>query len=167
MEEWKVITDFEDYEVSNLGRVRRWVPDCQGKILKPFLKPSNSGRGYLQVCLYKDKKPSMKYVHILVAKSFVPNPLNLPEVNHLRELSDCRAEKLEWRSKQGNMQHTVNLGSRGHKKYAGVAFHKIMRKWTAHYTSSPGKRTYIGSFPTKEEARIARKSAIENLPYIP
>lgn len=164
---WKEIEDFENYEVSDLGRIRRTGPDCQGRPPKEALKPSNSGMGYLQVCLYKDKKPYMRYVHILVAKAFLPNPLELPEVNHLGNLSDCRSSKLEWRSKPGNMQHTVRASTRGHKEYAGVAFHEGMGKWTAYYSSAPRKRTYIGSFSTKQAARDARREAVASLPYIP
>ena len=127
MEQWKVIEDFEDYEVSDLGRVRRVVPDSLKRPCK-VLKPNQINKGYLQVGLYKKGKVYPRLVHVLVAKAFIPNPKGLPQVNHLGDNGDCRAEKLEWRTEQGNMQHAVNTG----KKHGdGVSFTKKNKKWRA------------------------------------
>lgn len=87
------------YEVSDLGRVRslnRYVNYygglrlAKGKILKPV---SVSG-GYLQV--YIGKK-NVKLVHRLIAEAFIPNPNNLPCVNHKDEnKTNNKLENLEW-----------------------------------------------------------------------
>jgi hypothetical protein len=72
-EVWVRIPDFENYEVSNLGRVRNG-----NKILKPY--PTKGG--YLDLQLYKNKKSHHKLVHVLVAEAFIgPKPIGL-EVCH-------------------------------------------------------------------------------------
>lgn len=101
---WKNIKDYENlYQGSNLGRVRsfdRWVKSkngslrfCKGRILKPVI----NGRGYLQVDLCKNGKVKKFLVHRLVAEAFLPNPDNLPEVNHKDEnKQNNNVENLEW-----------------------------------------------------------------------
>src|SRR6266853_691184 len=108
-EQWKTIEDFEAYEVSDLGRVRRKeaTKHHPGKTL---LKSWPGTGGYLQLDLFKNGKGHYKAVHILVAKAFIPNPLNLPEVNHLGPKSDCRATMLEWATKRSNSIHAVKTG---------------------------------------------------------
>lgn len=98
MEEiWKDIEEFEGlYQVSNLGRVRSLGHDTwhKGRVLKQ----SFDGKGnYLFVGLHKDGKIKQKNVHRLVAETFIPNPNNLPCVNHINEIkTDNRAINLEW-----------------------------------------------------------------------
>lgn len=62
-----------------------------------FLKPSKLPNGYLQVGLSKDGKQKRFFVHRLVAMAFIPNPDNLPQVNHKDEnkLNNC-IDNLEW-----------------------------------------------------------------------
>ena len=65
MEEWKQITDFPKYEVSNNGQIR----NSKGQILKA---QANTKNNYFQVLLWKDSKAKCCYVHRLVAEAFVP-----------------------------------------------------------------------------------------------
>jgi len=62
-EEWRVIVDFPDYMISNLGRVKRIK---SGLILKPYRNKD----GYSRVDLYKNKEPEHKYIHHLVFENF-------------------------------------------------------------------------------------------------
>jgi hypothetical protein len=158
MEQWEIIEDFENYEVSNLGRVRRLTPGKRtsvGRILK--LRTTHKS-GYVMVGLHKDKKRHFKSVHVLVARAFIPNPLNLPEVNHKRNKTDCRAVSLEWRSKRGNELDKMLKGS-------GVSLDKRSGKYRACYSPSPYTRVWLGRFPTRHEAEEARNKAIESLPH--
>ena len=72
------IKGYENYEVT-----------CSGDVLNSktgkALKPTNNGKGYLQVVLCKNGKGKKFLIHRLVAEAFIPNPLNLPCVNHKDE----------------------------------------------------------------------------------
>ena len=83
-EQWRNIAGYEEfYQVSTFGRVKSF---CRGKVT--ILKPVLQRFGYLLVDLYKDGQSYR--VHILVAKAFIPNPDNKPEVNHtLGNKLDC------------------------------------------------------------------------------
>lgn len=62
--------------------------------------------GYEKVALWKGDKAHTRTVHRLVAQAFVPNPNNLPTVNHINEIkTDNRASNLEWASIADNDNH--------------------------------------------------------------
>ena len=105
MEEiWKDIKGYEGlYQVSNLGRVKslgRWVyKEYRGKRWQgeKILKQIKNKFGYLRVYLYKNRKAKCYAIHRLVAQVFIPNPYNLPQVNHKDEdKSNNRVDNLEW-----------------------------------------------------------------------
>lgn len=124
MEEWKDIDGYEGYyQVSNIGRVRsldRIVPGyhtdsftVHGRILKP-IKCIN---GYDQVQLHKFGTSKPVLIHRLVAKAFIPNPDNLPEVNHKDEnTQNNNVSNLEWCTSKYN----ANYGTRNKRCYEKV-----------------------------------------------
>lgn len=111
-EVWKDIEGYEGrYQVSNMGRVKSltrkvWNYTKPGRVLKPGAKRN----GYLHVALSNgDKIEKHAHVHRLVAKAFIPNPDNLPEVNHKNlNKSDNRVENLEWCTSRYNKAHFRN-----------------------------------------------------------
>lgn len=123
MEEvWKDIKGFEGlYQVSNLGRVRsldRYVDYGysiayrKGKIMKAG-KISN---GYMQVELTNGKKIIHALVHRLVAEAFIPNPYNLPQVNHKDEkTSNNSVDNLEWCTSKENINYGTGIKRRSQK----------------------------------------------------
>lgn len=109
-----VINNFPNYTISKDGIIR----NKDGHIIK--YKHSKSG--YLQVCLYKDSKKYTVYPHILVAQHFIPNPDNLPQVNHKDGNKDnCCDWNLEWCTCSDNIKHAYDNGMHkpniDHKKH--------------------------------------------------
>lgn len=106
-EVWKDIVGFEGiYEVSNQGKVRRF--DNQ----KIKAAPLNA-YGYPQVSLYKNGKVYLRRVHRLVAMAFIPNPNNLPMINHKDEVpTNNNVDNLEW----CDAKYNVNYGSGNEKR---------------------------------------------------
>lgn len=103
-EQWKVIEGFENYEVSNLGNIRRLY--LKGyKYRKPVLQS-----GYCSVTFVFNKTEFKKFqIHRLVAKAFIPNTDNKPCVNHINGIkNDNRAENLEWCTYSENEKHSFD-----------------------------------------------------------
>lgn len=109
-EVWKPIRGYVGYyEVSNFGRVRsldRWITYKDGRKIfykSVILQPAIATNGYYTVVLRKNNKSHTKTVHRLVAEAFIPNPQNLPEVNHkdFNKLNNFIGN-LEWVSHKTN-----------------------------------------------------------------
>lgn len=101
MEEvWKDIKGYEGlYQVSSFGRVKRFTT---GRILKG----GKDTQGYLMVLLCKNNTKSNKSLHRLVAQTFIPNPENKPQVNHMDEnKTNNRVDILEWMTAKENNNH--------------------------------------------------------------
>lgn len=126
MEEiWKDIKGYEGlYQISNLGRLRsldRYVRHkkikslrlLKGKIMSPTISNST---GYLVSTLYNKGKGKQVTIHRLVAETFIPNPENKPEVNHINGIrDDDRVENFEWVNRSENQLHAYKILKRGYK----------------------------------------------------
>src|SRR3954463_14262904 len=100
MEVWKDIKDYEGlYQISNLGNVRDVKRGKSRKVTR-------NCRGYGWVSLTKDKGQKAFSVHRLVAIHFIPNPGNLPQVNHKNlNRMDNAVVNLEWCDQSHNVRH--------------------------------------------------------------
>jgi hypothetical protein len=105
------LTNYEDeYIIDELGNVvtipsenkmSRNQYDCYY-----LVKGKIDNRGYVRVTLTKEGKSKEFLLHRLVAQQFIPNPDNLPQVNHINGIkADNRAANLEWVSAKENKQH--------------------------------------------------------------
>ena len=104
------MSKLEGYVVTKDGEV---VSYRQKKPLT--LKPQENGNGYLKVFLRIGGKTHQKYVHRLVAEAHLPNPLELPTVNHKNGIKkDNRACNLEWASHSEQTTHMYRVLGRRH-----------------------------------------------------
>lgn len=97
------------YEVSNLGRVKALNYNRMGIEKEIYI---GIGKGnYLYVTLYKNAKAKRKYIHRLVAETFILNNQNLPCVNHIDgNKSNNNANNLDWCSYKTNIEHAYKTG---------------------------------------------------------
>lgn len=114
---WRLIENFEMYAVSDTGLVKRLsyigkTPtklDCLRK--EHLLKPWKTKKGYLAVQLYDNDRVKTFPVHRLVAKAFIPNPSNKPQVNHIDcDKTNNNVSNLEWCNNSENQLHAFKHG---------------------------------------------------------
>lgn len=122
MEQWKDIPGYEGrYQVSDRGDVKslafkqryllRNGQEAWRTTKERLISRQITNSGYFIVHLYADGLRKAHTVHSLVAKAFIPNPDNLPEVNHRDgRKSNCRVVNLEWTSRSDNKHHAVATG---------------------------------------------------------
>lgn len=131
MEVWKDAVGFEGYlRVSNNGRVislGRWINDIYGnKVWKPEREVCPGGKSKYKVvnATVNGEKKSIS-VHRLVAMTFIPNPNNLPQVNHIDGNTRNNAvENLEWCTASENIRHAYRTGLADPQKISiGVCRH--------------------------------------------
>lgn len=147
-EVWKNIKGYlRQYQVSNLGNVRSLDRYCSTGF-KPGIvrKQQISNSGYSFVTLWKNGKRKNKFVHRLVAETFIPNKNNKKETNHIdgNKLNNT-VSNLEWCTGSENMLHAYNLGLLSH--YTGENSYRTKLtdeqvyqiKWIQKYENPPMK----------------------------
>lgn len=103
---WKDIPDYEGlYQVSNLGRVKRIIfTNNKYNFEKETILKGWITRGYRYVSLCNNGFSKKYRVHRLVAEAFIPNPDNLPMINHKDEnKQNNNAKNLEWCTQKENL----------------------------------------------------------------
>lgn len=134
---WKLAPGFPDYRISDKGRV------CSRT---KFLRSDVVNGGYLRVRLYKDKRVFRVLVHRLVALAFIPNPDNLPQVNHKNEIkTDNRAENLEWCTAKYNVGYGTGRERAARSTAKQIAQYTTDGILVAKYSSVKEARKKFGS----------------------
>lgn len=117
-EVWKPVVDYENfYEISSLGRIRSLDTIINFRTKNGlYRRRKNIGRvlvlsydsgGYLIVCLCVSSVRRTLLVHRLVGLTFILNPLNKPQINHINGIRhDNRIENLEWNTRSENQSHS-------------------------------------------------------------
>ena len=136
---WEVIKDYPNYSISDTGIVKRNAYtriDSLGRktnVKEKILKLQTDKYGYYRTTLVKDGKNHFLTLHRLLATTFIPNPNNLPVINHKNENpKDNRLENLEWcttsyNNNYGERQKRVSItqGKKivGYKDDETITFH--------------------------------------------
>ena len=153
---WKDIPGYEDlYQVSNTGKIFSKTTNRELSVIQ-------KGNGYTCITLCdKDHNKKQFRIHQLVARAFIPNPNNLPMINHKNEIkNDNRVENLEWCTAQYN----ISYGSRPERisqKLKGVPKSKeaiekrlvTMREKLSNMTKEERSKMFGRTF-TEEQKRI-------------
>ena len=154
-EEWKLIQEYQNYEVSNHGRVRNIVKD-------KVISNSRNKHGYYTVHLARDGIQKTHNLHSLVARYFVPNPFRLIMVDHIdRDRLNNLYSNLRFCTAQQNAR---NISTRvgGTSCYKGVSFIKKANKWRATLCGN-----VLGHFDSEREAGLAYdEEAKQTCPFI-
>ena len=104
---WKDVEGYEGiYQISNKGRIKSFHYG------RAHLMRGGGGKsGYRTVVLNKDGRSRTKLLHVLIAKTFIPNPEKKPFVNHKDgdKLNNC-VENLEWVTAKENTRHAIENG---------------------------------------------------------
>ena len=119
---WKDVVGYEGlYQVSTLGNTKSLKKQKWNRFVyitqpEKRLKQRNI-KGYYVVRLTKNGKYKNIGVHRLVAQAFIPNPDNLPQVNHKdgNKQNNC-VENLEWCTSSYNVKHAFDTGLKTQKK---------------------------------------------------
>lgn len=159
--EWRVIKDFENYQVSSTGLIksigRRIEKGMFGGKISSYYRHEKilkSGvlRGYHHVSLRKDNKTKIFKVHRLVLQTFEPNEdYEKLQVNHIDgDKSNNNLTNLEWCNSQENQLHRYNILYKENKNSNYNYINKISNnKWRLRGFKSK----HIGYFKTEEEAK--------------
>jgi hypothetical protein len=143
-EEWKYITNFPFYMISNQGRL-------YSLITQKYLSSATDGKGYRINRLQHEGKSYSLSVHRLVGKHFIDNPENKPLIDHINGIrNDNRASNLRWVSYVENARN-MKVSKRSTSMVKGVCLNKASNKYYATITLD-GIRTYLGYYDTIEEA---------------
>ena len=149
-EVWKEIPNFENYMISNLGRVKSFKQNSD-RILKTSI---NNGYYFVNITNNNGKKVNKK-IHRLIAEAFCENSNNLPNVDYIdtnrlnNDLSNLR-----WSTYSQNSCNKNKNSSKTSSKYKGVYWKKQTQKWYAQVRFKR-KAYHLGYFKTEIEAAVS------------
>lgn len=147
-EEWRKIKNYEDYYISDKGRVKS-IKNNKERLLSLNTKDSY---GYIRVCLCKNGIPKYFNVHRLVAEAFIEKP-DINErivVNHIdKNILNNDVNNLEWCTYSYNANHSIEEIIKGHTKE---------RKPIIRIDENNNEVIYIG---LREAAKINKLSRCE------
>ena len=151
METFKLIPNFPNYEISNLGNVRN-VTTTKTR------NPSFDSSGYKQIDLRYNKTRKTFKIHRLIAMAFIPNVGNKECIDHIdNNRTNNNIDNLRWATRSENSQNK-NVQSNNTSGCTGVSFDHVNKKWRVkviknrvHYDLG-----YFLSFDDAKKARIQK-----------
>ena len=157
IEEWKEIKGFPGYEVSNHGRVRSFKKTGFLRMLKPY----DTGKGYMQVCLYRNGAATQRAIHHLVWNAFGDRPrTNKLEIDHKDENKlNNRIDNLQLLTSRENV---AKYHQTKRDLPTGVCLTGIKR-YVAHIYRKNYGQCNLGTYDTPEEASQSYQKALEEI----
>lgn len=142
IENWMLIDGYNNYEVSNFGRIRN-------NITQRIMKQGNIG-SYYQIGLCKDKKRTYHLVHRLVGSAFCENDNNYNVIDHIdRNGFNNHYTNLRWCDNSINMKNKI-IHHNNTSGCKGVCFDKTNNKWKTRWSDNGKLKSKY--FVDKDEA---------------
>jgi hypothetical protein len=128
-EEWKVIHQHPTYEVSTLGRIRNAVKHAKDN-LEHVRRPDINSKGYARLRMLCGGRIVRKFVHRLVAETYLDNPDNKEMVDHINgDHTDNRLCNLRWTTRSENMLNGKVRKDKKHTTYRNVIKNGKYYRW--------------------------------------
>ena len=157
---WKDIVGYEnEYQINQFGEIRTLKDSPKLKkydVLKPQISKRN---GYVYQMLYKNGKEKLLRVHRLVAMAFLPNPNNLPQVNHKDgNKQNNSVDNLEWCEQSYNMKHAYKNGLQipsENQRKAIINTNKLKQKKVCQIKDGEIINTFSGISEASRQTKIS------------
>lgn len=157
---WKDIVGYEnEYQINQFGEIRTLKDSSKLKkydVLKPQISKRN---GYVYQMLYKNGKEKLLRVHRLVAMVFLPNPNNLPQVNHKDgNKQNNSVDNLEWCEQSDNMKHAYKNGLQipsENQRKAIINTNKLKQKKVCQIKDGEVINTFSGISEASRQTKIS------------
>ena len=157
---WKDIVGYEnEYQINQFGEIRTLKDSPKLKkydVLKPQISKRN---GYVYQMLYKNGKEKLLRVHRLVAMAFLPNPNNLPQVNHKDgNKQNNSVDNLEWCEQSDNMKHAYKNGLQTpseNQRKAIINTNKLKQKKVCQIKDGEVINTFSGISEASRQTKIS------------
>ena len=158
--QWKDIVGYEnEYQINQFGEIRTLKDSPKLKkydVLKPQISKRN---GYVYQMLYKNGKEKLLRVHRLVAMAFLPNPNNLPQVNHKDgNKQNNSVDNLEWCEQSYNMKHAYKNGLQipsENQRKAIINTNKLKQKKVCQIKDGEIINTFSGISEASRQTKIS------------
>ena len=158
--QWCDIIGYEnEYQINQFGEIRTLKDSPKLKkydVLKPQISKRN---GYVYQMLYKNGKEKLLRVHRLVAMAFLPNPNNLPQVNHKDgNKQNNSVDNLEWCEQSDNMKHAYKNGLQipsENQRKAIINTNKLKQKKVCQIKDGEVINTFSGISEASRQTKIS------------
>lgn len=161
---WKDIENFPEYQVSDTGEVRstKYLGQFKRKNSEGLLSQRTDKAGYKYVNLYKNRHMYSAKVHRLVAKAFIPNPDNLPQVNHKDEnKSNNSKDNLEWCSASYNLTYNGQTKKVHEKQKRRIGAYSQLNEKQLEFDSVTAASLYLLQQGKTKNAKSALCNIVE------
>jgi len=147
---YKQVEGYSDYIIFKTGKIF-------SKKRNRFLEPWDTKKSGFRIMLYKNKKGKFLFLHRLLGIAFIPNPLNLKEIDHIdRNNLNNDLSNLRWVNRSEN---SLNRGLQKNNKLGLRFIHKHTNRnlFVVHIP----RLNYNKNFKTEEEAILQRNCLLD------